>query len=104
MHITTGITLNLSKDRKEAVGQNMKWNGKLSEPPPAPLREDIQKAGTRSEFNAAGVLRKEGNEEQAFSPSAMSRIPKTAQAKTSWSNWASGRAEIRESIRLSRTI
>ena len=104
MHITTGITLNPSKDRKEAVGRNMKWNGKLSEPPPAPLREDIQKAGTRSEFNAAGVLRKEGNEERAFSPSAMSRIPKTAQAKTSWSNWTSGRAEIRESIRLSRTI
>ena len=70
MHITTGTTLNPSKDRKEAVGQNMKWNGKLSEPPPAPLREDIQKAGTRSECNAAGVLRKEGNEEQAFSPSA----------------------------------
>jgi hypothetical protein len=68
MHITTGITLNPSKDRKEAVGQNTKWNGKLSEPPPAPLRENIQKAGTRSEFNAAGVLRKEGNEEQAFSP------------------------------------
>jgi len=58
MHITTGITLNPSKDRKEAVGQNTKWNGKLSEPPPAPLREDIQKVGTRSEFNAAGVLRK----------------------------------------------
>jgi len=55
MHITTGITLNPSKDRKEAVGRNMKWNGKLSEPPPAPLREDIQKAGTRTEFNAAGV-------------------------------------------------
>ncbi len=70
------------------------WNGKLSEPPPTPLREDIQKVGTRSEFNAAGVLRKEGNEEQAFSPSAMSRIPKTAQAKTSWSHWTSGRAEI----------
>ena len=81
MHITTGITLNPSKDRKEAVGQNMKWNGKLSEPPPAPLREDIEKVGTRSEFNAAGVLRKEGNEEQAFSPSAMSRMLKTAQAK-----------------------
>jgi hypothetical protein len=60
----------------------MKWNGKLSEPPPpAPLREDIQKVGTRSEFNAAGVLRKEGNEEQACSPSAMSRMLKTAQAK-----------------------
>jgi len=57
MHITTGITLNPSKDRKEAVGRNMKWNGKLSEPPPAPLREDIQKVATRSEFNAAGVLR-----------------------------------------------
>src|SRR5258708_6156628 len=104
MHITTGIMLNPSKNRKEAVGQNMKWNGKLSEPPPAPLREDIQKVGTRSEFDAAGVLRKEGNEEQAFRPSAMSRIAKTAQAKTSWSNWTSGRAEIRESIRLSRTI
>jgi hypothetical protein len=63
MHITTGITLNPSQDRKEAVGQNMKWNGKLSEPPPAPLREDIQKVGTRSEL-------KEGNEEQVFSPSA----------------------------------
>src|SRR6266567_1498190 len=79
MHITTGITLNPSKDRKEAVGQNTKWNGKLSEPPPTPLREDIQKAATRSECNAPGVLRKEGNKEQAFSPSAMSRIPKTAQ-------------------------
>jgi len=82
MHITTGITLNPSKDRKEAAGQNMKWNGKLSEPPPAPLREDIQKVATRSEFNAAGVLRKEKNEELAFSPNAMSRIPTTAQAKT----------------------
>jgi hypothetical protein len=102
MHITTGITLNPSKDRKEAVGQNTKWNGKLSEPPPAPLRENIQKVGTRSECNAAGVLRKEGNEEQAFS--AMSGMPKTAQAKTSWSNWTSGRAEIRESSRFSRTI
>jgi len=69
MHITTGITLNPSKDRKEVVGRNMKWNGKLSAPPPAPLREDIQKAGTRSESNAAGVLRKEGNDEPAFSPS-----------------------------------
>jgi hypothetical protein len=72
MHITTGITLNPSKDRKEAVGQNTKWNGKLSEPPPTPLREDIQKAGTRSECNVAGVLRKEGNEEQA---SVQARCP-----------------------------
>jgi hypothetical protein len=100
MHLTTGITLNPSKDRKEAVGQNMKWNGKLSEPPPALLREDIQKVGTRSEFNAEGVLRKEGTGEQALSPSAMSRIPKTARTKTSWSNWTSGRDEIRESERL----
>jgi hypothetical protein len=81
MHITTGTTLNPSKDRKEAVGRNMKWNGKLSEPPPAPLREDIQKAGTRSEFNAAGVLRKEGNEEQAFSPSAISEYQKLLKQK-----------------------
>jgi hypothetical protein len=71
MHITTGITLNPSKDRKEAVGQNTKWNGKLSEPPPAPLREDIQKAGTRSEFNAAGVLRKEMRNK----PSVQARCP-----------------------------
>jgi hypothetical protein len=34
----------------------------------------------------------------------MSRIPKTARAKTSWSHWTSGRAEIREAIRLPRTI
>jgi hypothetical protein len=81
MHITTGITLNPSQDRKEAVGQNTKWNGKLSEPPPTPLREDIEKVGTRSECNAAGVLRKEGNEEQAFSPSAKSRIPKNCSSK-----------------------
>ena len=71
MHITTGITLNPSKDRKEAVGQNMKWNGKLSEAPPAPLREDIQKAGTRSEFNAAGVLRMEMRNQ----PSVQARYP-----------------------------
>jgi hypothetical protein len=38
MHITTAITPNPSKDRKEAVGKNTKWNGKLSEPPPTPLR------------------------------------------------------------------
>jgi len=59
----------------------MNWNGKLSEPPPAPLREDTQKVGTRSESNAAGVLRKEGNEEHAFSPSAMSRIQKLLKQK-----------------------
>ncbi len=41
MHITTGIMLNPSKDTKEAVRQNTKWNGGLSEPPPMPLREDI---------------------------------------------------------------
>jgi hypothetical protein len=73
MHITTGITLNPSKDRKEAVGQNMKWNGKLSEPPPAPLREDIQKVGTRSEFNAVCVLRKEMRNK----PSVQRDVPKT---------------------------
>ena len=67
MHITTGITLNPSKDRKEAVGQNMKWNGKLSEPPPAPLREDIQKAGTRSEFNAVGVASQAGAQASRYS-------------------------------------
>jgi hypothetical protein len=86
MPITTGITLNPSKDRKEAVGQNMKWNGNLSEPPPAPLREAFRKLELGASFSAAGVLRKEGNEEQAFSPSAMSRILKTAPAKTSWSD------------------
>ncbi len=75
MHITTGITLNPSKDRKEVVGQDMNWNGKLSEPPPAPLREDIQKVGTRSEFNAAGVLRKEGRKEMRNMPSVQARCP-----------------------------
>jgi hypothetical protein len=83
MHITTGITLNPSKDRKEAVGKNTKWYGKLSEPPPTPLSAGhSEQLKVRSEFNAAGTLRKEGNEEQAFSPSAMYRIQKTAQAKT----------------------
>jgi len=71
MHITTGITLNPSKDRKEAVGQNTKWNGKLSEPPPTPLREEIQKVGTRSECSAAGVLRKEMRNK----PSVQARCP-----------------------------
>jgi hypothetical protein len=66
--------LNPSKDRKEAVGQNMNWNGKLSEPPPAPLREDIQKVGTRSESNAAGVLRK-GRKEMKNMPSVQARCP-----------------------------
>ncbi len=37
IQVTTVITLSPSKDRKEAVGKNTKWNGKLSEPPPAPL-------------------------------------------------------------------
>jgi hypothetical protein len=72
IQVTIAITLNPSKDRKEAVGKNTKWNAKLSEPPPTPLREDIWKAGTRTEFNAAGVLKEEGNEERAFGPSAMS--------------------------------
>jgi hypothetical protein len=35
---TIATTLNPSPDRKEAVGKNTKWNGKLSEPPPAPLK------------------------------------------------------------------
>jgi hypothetical protein len=105
MHITTGITLNPSKDRTEAAGRNMKWNGKLSEPPPAPPREDTQKAGTRSEFNPADVLRKEGNEEQAFRPSAMSRNPKNAASKKQVG--AIGLAvapRFVNLIRLSRTI
>jgi len=83
IQVTTAITLNPSKDRKEAVGKNTKWNGKLSEPPPTPLSAGhSEQLKVRSEFNAAGTLRKEGNEEQAFSASAMSRIQKTAQAKT----------------------
>ena len=48
------------------------WNGKLSEPPPTPLREDIQKVGTRSECNAAGVLRKERKRNK---PSVQARCP-----------------------------
>jgi len=40
--VTTTTTLNPPKDRKEAAGKNTKWNGKLSEPLPTPLREDIQ--------------------------------------------------------------
>ncbi len=74
---TTATTLNPSPDRKEAVGKNTKWNGKLSEPPPTPLSAGhSEQFEVRSEFNAAGTLRKEGNDEQAFSPSAMSRIQK----------------------------
>jgi hypothetical protein len=37
IQVITATTLNPSPDRKEAVGKNTKWNGKLSEPPPAPL-------------------------------------------------------------------
>ena len=37
IRVTTATTLNPSKDRKKAVGKNTKWNGKWSEPPPAPL-------------------------------------------------------------------
>ncbi len=101
MHITTGITLNPSQDRKEAVGQNMKWNGKLSEPPPAPLREDIQKVGTRREFSAVCVLRKEMRNK----PSVQARCPEyqelLKEEHLALSKRARGRAEIFESIRLS---
>jgi hypothetical protein len=100
MHITTGITLNPSKDRKEAAGQNMKWNGKLSEPPSAPLREDIQKL----ELEASLTLRR-FEEGRRNKPSVQARCPEYQKLrKTSWSNWTSRRAEIGESIRLSRTI
>jgi hypothetical protein len=35
---TTATTLNPSPDKKGAVGKNTKWNWKLPEPPPTPLR------------------------------------------------------------------
>ncbi len=37
IQVITATTLNPSPDRKEAVGKDTKWNGKLSEPPRAPL-------------------------------------------------------------------
>jgi hypothetical protein len=32
-----GIRRTLFKEKKEAIGKNTKWNGKLYEPPPMPL-------------------------------------------------------------------
>ncbi len=38
IQVITATTLNLSPGRKEAVGKNTKWNAKLVEPPPTPLK------------------------------------------------------------------
>jgi hypothetical protein len=43
IQVTTATTLNPLPDRKEAVGKNTKRNGKLSEPPPAPLKHQTKR-------------------------------------------------------------
>ena len=48
----------------------------------AASRENIQKLELEANLTLWAFLRKEGNEEQASSPSAMSRIQKTAEGRT----------------------
>jgi hypothetical protein len=63
IQVTAATTLNPSPDRKEAVGKDTKRNGKLSEPPPTPLRAYSEQLEFKSEFNPVGVLREERSEE-----------------------------------------
>jgi len=100
---TTATTLNPSPDRKEAVGKNTKWNGKLSGRPPAPPRRHSE----RLEFEASLALRAfQGRKEVRNKPSVQALCPEyqklLKEEQVALSNWTRGRAEIHESIRQGR--